>query len=240
MLVGVCDFPGTYAFPPTGYGGVERWLWAVALGARSAGADVHLLGPQWQPALADDWVMSPVRLEELSPSGQQARSLRDTGYDLLVVGHEYPSLPAWRSTWETLACDVATFQHWPDFSHEPDAFDGVQSRLYHYSDEMGARYAEHLPIQELAVHQGRGETELPAREGEDLLWLGRIDDDKAPHLAIRAAQLLGRKITVAGPIFNRDYVDQHRVLFGADHVTMTGEVGGDDKMRLLAQASVLV
>jgi len=30
MLVGVCDFPSRYAFPPTGYGGIERWLWAVA------------------------------------------------------------------------------------------------------------------------------------------------------------------------------------------------------------------
>jgi len=33
MLVGVCDLPGAYAFPPSGYGGIERWLWAVAVGA---------------------------------------------------------------------------------------------------------------------------------------------------------------------------------------------------------------
>ncbi len=45
MLVGICDFPGDYAFPPSGYGGIERWLWAVAVGARAAGAEVHLLGP---------------------------------------------------------------------------------------------------------------------------------------------------------------------------------------------------
>jgi hypothetical protein len=44
------------------------------------------------------------------------------GYDLLVVGHEYPTLPAWRAMWETLDCDVATFQHWPDFAHRADAF----------------------------------------------------------------------------------------------------------------------
>lgn len=47
MLVGVCDFPGSYAFPPAGYGGIERWLWAVAVGARTAGADVHLIGTGW-------------------------------------------------------------------------------------------------------------------------------------------------------------------------------------------------
>jgi glycosyltransferase involved in cell wall biosynthesis len=240
MLVGICDFPGDYAFPPTGYGGIERWLWAVAVGAHSAGAGVHLLGPQWQSALADDWVMCPVRLENVVPGGRQARSLRDTGYDLLVVGHEYPSLPAWRATWETLDCDVATFQHWPDFAHQAHAFDGVRSRLYNYSDEMGELYAAHFPIRELAVHLGRHETELPARDGEDLLWMGRIDAEKSPHLAIRAAQLLGRRITVAGPVFDNGYVNTHRGMFDADHVTLPGEVGGEAKMQLLSQADVLV
>ncbi|RPF20355.1 hypothetical protein [Myceligenerans xiligouense] len=41
MLVGVCDFPSTYQFPPVGYEGIERWLWAVGVGAQAAGADVH-------------------------------------------------------------------------------------------------------------------------------------------------------------------------------------------------------
>jgi hypothetical protein len=36
MLVGVCDFPGSYAFPPAGYGGIERWLWAASIPAASA------------------------------------------------------------------------------------------------------------------------------------------------------------------------------------------------------------
>jgi hypothetical protein len=43
MLVGVCDFPSRYAFPSAGYGGIERWLWAAATGARKAGTDVPLL-----------------------------------------------------------------------------------------------------------------------------------------------------------------------------------------------------
>ncbi|MGH3624510.1 MAG: hypothetical protein ACRDQ5_22445 [Sciscionella sp.] len=45
MLAGVCDFP------PCGYGGIERWLWAVAIGARARGAEVHLLGPQGRSEL---------------------------------------------------------------------------------------------------------------------------------------------------------------------------------------------
>lgn len=240
MLVGICDFPGDYPFPPSGYGGIERWLWAVAVGARAAGADVHLLGPQWRSELATEWKRRPVRLEDMSPGGQQARNLRDTGYDLLVVGHEYPSLPAWRAVWESLDADVATFQHWPYFQHQPDAFDGVRARLYCYSEQMRGRYAAHQPIPELAVHLGLGEAELHAQDGGALLWMGRIDQQKAPHLAVRAAALAGRDIILAGPVFDHDYVQAHSADFGAEHVTVVGEVGGDMKRRLLADAGALI
>ncbi len=240
MLVGVCDFPGSYTFPPSGYGGIERWLWAIAIGARRTRAEVHLLGPQWRQELATGWVLSPVRLEDLAPGERQARSLRATGYDLLVVGHEYPSLPAWRAIWETLDSDVATFQHWPYFDHQPYAFDGLRSRLYCYSTEMRDRYAAHHPILELAVHLGLHEVALPVTDGSDLLWLGRIDAQKAPHLAIRAAGALGRKIIVAGPVFDTGYLDAHRTEFSEGYVTMIGEVGGDEKARLLAEAGALV
>lgn len=81
MLVGVCDFPGSYAFPPAGYAGIERWLWAAATGARRAGADVHLLGPLWRSDLGDGWAANPVRLEDLAPGSRQLARLRSAGYD---------------------------------------------------------------------------------------------------------------------------------------------------------------
>src|ERR1019366_7181202 len=124
ILVGVCDFPSRYAFPPAGYGGIERWLWAAATGAREAGADVRLLGPQWRVGPGDGWAVEPARLEDLQPGSPQLARLRSSGYDLLIVGHEYPTLPAWRRAWQELGCDVASFQHAPDFRHAPGAFDG--------------------------------------------------------------------------------------------------------------------
>ncbi|MFJ5105324.1 glycosyltransferase [Streptomyces sp. NPDC088554] len=240
MLVGVCDFPGSYAFPPAGYGGIERWLWAVAVGARAAGADVHLLGPGWLTDLEAEWVRKPVRLEDVTAGSQAERGLRDAGYDLLVVGHEYPSLAAWTRTWHELDCDVATFQHSPVFQHTKTAFDGKRSRLYCYSPEMIERYAPHQPIPELAVHLGLNEEEPPAVAGRDLVWLGRIDEEKAPHLAARAAQILGRRIRIVGPIFDEDYVRQHEKLLTADHVEWVGELGGQAKTAALRDASVFV
>jgi glycosyltransferase involved in cell wall biosynthesis len=240
MLVGVCDFPGSYAFPPAGYGGIERWLWAAAVGARHAGADVHLLGPSWRQGLGDDWVTEPVRLESLTTGSRQLPRLRSAGYDLLIVGHEYPSVPAWRRAWEKLDCDVATFQHAPDFRHTAGAFDGYRSRLYCYSPEMAERYLADHPRAELAVHLGLGEEEPPAAAGCDLVWLGRIDSEKAPHLAIMAATLLGRRIRIIGPVFDEGYLRLHSELFRADHVEFAGELGGAAKTTALNAGRVLV
>ncbi|WP_326829125.1 hypothetical protein OIE13_31585 [Streptosporangium sp. NBC_01810] len=240
MLVGVCDFPGSYAFPPQGYGGIERWLWAVAVGARRAGAQVHLLGPRWRDDLGDGWTTRPVRLEALEPGSRETAQLKATGYDLLVVGHEYPSLPAWRKVRQELGCDVATFQHAPAFRHRPDAFDGDRARLYCYSPEMIERYGEHRPIPELAVHLGLHEEEPPARTGADLLWLGRIDAEKAPHIAVMAAGILGRRIKVVGPVFDQEYVAQHAHLFAQEHVEMAGELGGPAKTAAFRDAAVYV
>lgn len=240
MLVGVCDFPSEYPFPPAAYGGIERWLWAVAVGARAAGAEVHLLGPDWIPALDAGWVRKPTRLEDVSSGSLAERELRSTAYDLLVVGHEYCSLPAWTRTWDRLGCDVATFQHSPIFRHSRDAFDGRRSRLYCYSPEMLELYADHQPISELAVHLGIDESEPRAKAGRDLVWLGRIDRDKAPHLAARAAQILGRRIRFVGPVFDQSYVDEHKRLFGAGHVEMAGELGGRAKIAALQGGAVFI
>ncbi|MBT2390667.1 glycosyltransferase [Streptomyces sp. ISL-1] len=240
MLVGVCDFPGSYAFPPAGYGGIERWLWAVAVGARAAGADVHLLGPGWLTDLENDWVRRPVRLEDITTGSLAEREFRNTGYDLLVVGHEYPSLPAWTRTWNELDCDVATFQHSPVFQHTGGAFDGNRSRLYCYSPEMIERYADHQPILELAVHLGLNEEEPSAVAGRDLVWLGRIDEEKAPHLAVRAAQILGRRIRIVGPVFDEAYMRRHDRLFASDHVEWVGELGGPAKTAAIRDASAFV
>ncbi|RKS06012.1 glycosyltransferase involved in cell wall biosynthesis [Nocardiopsis sp. Huas11] len=240
MLVGVCDFPGTYAFPPHGYGGIERWLWATALGARAAGADVHLLGPDWRDDLGPEWKRHPIRLEDVGAGSTELKALRESRYDLLVVGHEYPSLSTWRETADTLSCGVATFQHSPDFHHGENAFDGIGRRLYCYSRQMADRYREHEPIQELAVHAGLDEREPASAHGEGLVWVGRVDEDKSPHLAIRAAQILGRRIRVVGPVFDSEFVHRHQRLFSADHVEWVGELGGSAKTGAFRHAEVFV
>jgi glycosyltransferase involved in cell wall biosynthesis len=57
--------------------------------------------------------------------------------------------------------------------------------------------------------------------GPDLVWVGRIAPEKAPHLALDIARAAGRRIRVAGPITDRAYWDaevQPRLGDGADYV----------------------
>jgi glycosyltransferase involved in cell wall biosynthesis len=237
MLVGVCDFPAKYDFPPTGYAGIERWLWACAVGARRAGATVHLLGEQWRKELASDWHVEPIRLE--TADRRQVAQLRATRYDLLVVWHEYPAEPEWRAVWRQLDCDVAAFQHGTNRPHPVDTFDGTRARLYCYSPEMMRLYADHRPHQDLAVHLGIGEDPLPATDGEELLWVGRVDAEKAPHLAVLAAKQLGRQIRLVGPVFDHAYLTRHHILFDDPAVELVGEVGGAAKAAEFQRAQVL-
>lgn len=241
MRVGVCDFPSAYAFPPYGYGGIERWLWAIAVGASESGAETHLIGPAWRADLPNVFGRLPVRLEDLTPGGAGFRRLAALGLDLLVVGHEYPSRPAWRAIWAELGCRVVTFQHDPNFPHLPDAFDGDRSRLFCYSQEMTHLYAAHCPLQTLSVQFGLGE-EMPssAVPGEGLVWLGRIDGQKAPHLAILAASRLGRTIRLIGPVLDYQYASRYAAQLRAPHVELIGEQSGEGKLRELRHARVLV
>jgi glycosyltransferase involved in cell wall biosynthesis len=241
VRVGVCDFPSRYAFPPRGYGGIERWLWAVAVGAERAGANVTLLGPTWRDDLPPQFGRLPVRLEDIRPGQAALAALQHLDLDLLVVGHEYPSLPAWRETFARLDCDLVTFQHDPVFAHAPDAFDGQQRRLFCYSLEMIDRYAAHRPIQTLSVQFGLEESEaLPAARGTNLLWLGRIDGQKAPHLAAMAAGTLGRQVRLVGPVLDNAYLRDHEAALTASHVELVGELAGKAKLKALQTASALV
>jgi glycosyltransferase involved in cell wall biosynthesis len=72
------------------------------------------------------------------------------------------------------------------------------------------------------------------------VWLGRVDEEKSPHLAVRAAELLGRRIRIVGPVFDDDYVRRHKSAFDADHVEWVGELGGAAKTAALSQGSVFV
>ena len=241
MKIGVCDFPSQYSFPPTGYGSIERWLWACAEGAHTLGADVHLIGPQWRKEVPIPARRLPFRLESIDSDDAQAiERLRECRLDLLIVGHEYLSLPSWRAIRDQVEIPVATFQHMPTFAHHPTAFDGVGTRLCCYSAEMMSLYRHHRPSQCLSVQTGIEEDPLPARQGDSLIWMGRLCAEKAPHLAALAARKVNRPIRFFGPVHDTDYMRRHRHDFDSPLISFEGEVGQTAKTQALASGTAMV
>ena len=76
-----------------------------------------------------------------------------------------------------------------------------------------------------------------------LVFLGRIEEIKGPHLAIEIARRLGRRLVIAGniPEDKREWAQQH-VLSGVDDhfVQYVGPVDDRQKNKLLGEASALL
>ncbi|MDF2442532.1 MAG: hypothetical protein JWR01_735 [Subtercola sp.] len=73
--------------------------------------------------------------------------------------------------------------------------------------------------------------------GPDLVWFGRIVEEKGAHLAIRAARLVGRRIVLAGRIGEPGYFESEvQPLLGPD-AEYVGELRPDDLARLVGRSS---
>lgn len=80
-------------------------------------------------------------------------------------------------------------------------------------------------------------------KGDYLLWVGRLNDAKGPHRAIAAARAAGTPLVLAGPVQpgEQEYFDREVAPhLDDDRVRYVGEVGGDRKRRLFAEARALL
>jgi glycosyltransferase involved in cell wall biosynthesis len=81
------------------------------------------------------------------------------------------------------------------------------------------------------------------RKGDHLLWVGRMTPEKGPHRAIAAARSAGVRLVLAGPVQagQEDFFnDEVSPLIDDEDVQYVGEVGGDQKMELFADARALL
>jgi glycosyltransferase involved in cell wall biosynthesis len=77
------------------------------------------------------------------------------------------------------------------------------------------------------------------RKQDYLLWLGRFVPEKGPHRAIRVARLAGRPLVLAGtvqPRFERFFATEVEPHIDGETIRYVGEVGGERKQRLFADA----
>jgi len=79
-------------------------------------------------------------------------------------------------------------------------------------------------------------------EKEDFFfYIGRFNEEKAPHLACEVAKELGTRLVLAGKVHEeeeRNYFDQHIIPYLSTDIQFIGELGhwSEDKMRLFSRA----
>ena len=77
--------------------------------------------------------------------------------------------------------------------------------------------------------------------GEDLVFLGRIDPEKSPHLAAEVAKKTGRKLLIAGPITNGAYFDKKlRPLIDGRRIVYLGPVGPTERTEIFRRAAAVL
>ncbi len=118
----------------------------------------------------------------------------------------------WRHA-EKVNVPVLATLHLPRSLYDESAFQGLARNVYFncVSDSQMASFQD-LPRMLGVVQNGIDvERFVFSRKKENyLLWLGRICPEKAPHLAIEAAQRAGMRLVLAGQVYPFSY---HRMYF---------------------------
>jgi glycosyltransferase involved in cell wall biosynthesis len=238
--------PPFLSVPPQKYGGTEIFLHALCEGLVERGADVTLFATGDSKACARvryyhrEGIWPPEPMIELQHLGWAMYQAAQGKFDIVHV--HSPAALAFQAFLNGTPL-VYTLHH----NRQANL-----SRYYHLYPEahfVSISYrqkalefgGDEVPV----IHHGL----IPAdyrpsfKQGDYLLYLGRIAQEKGTHLAIDAARMAGMPIIVAG-----DAHEQEQAYFRTEvkprlelpGVTYAGEVGGDEKRKLLRGAYALM
>jgi glycosyltransferase involved in cell wall biosynthesis len=206
-------------------GGLESLTWALVRGLRQRNVDVTLFaGPGSDPMLdAREMSVAPLHLSEAARSDvsmppepwlrehhaylQVMLELRERRDVDVIHNNSLHFLPL--ALAQACAAPMLTTLHTPPTPWlEPTIalMDQTRSRFVAVSAHTAKQW-EHVTIADV-VHNGVDTTVwTPGPGGPDLVWVGRMVPEKAPHEAIRIAKASGRRIRLAGPVGDPDYVE---------------------------------
>lgn len=235
--------------PPPGYGGTEAVVSVLTEELVRRGHEVLLCASGDSITSADLFSVVPrsLRLAEKTSDALQytlvhvAESLKlAAGFDV-VHNHNGPPADIAMAFGSTSPPMLTTLHNQPI---DESAF--IWNAYRGWYNAISDAQADSLPPLEQArfagvVHNAIDVETFPFRcEKEDyLLFMARLSPEKAPHLAIEAARLAGRRLIIAGKISTADeraYFDsQVAPLLGSD-VVYVGEASAAQKRELYAGA----
>jgi glycosyltransferase involved in cell wall biosynthesis len=241
--------PPWYRVPPSGYGGIE---WVVALladGLTDRGHQVTLFAPPGsetqarlipplaevppQEVIGDPWYEAAHAVSAYARGGE---------FDLL---HDHTG-PVGASIGAMRDCPTVHTLHGP-FTDQTRMLYRRIARGHWFvaiSESQRSMAPENLRWAGV-VYNGIPTDRYPYREDKDdyLFFLGRADQEKAPHLAIEAARQAGRRLVMCATTKNERerayWAEQVEPLLG-DDVEVRGECDQEQKTQLLAGAAALL
>jgi glycosyltransferase involved in cell wall biosynthesis len=241
--------PPWYPVPPNGYGGIE---WVVALladGLTDRGHEVTLFAPPGSETEAELVRPLPeVPPEELigDPWYEAAHAVsayqRGSEFDLL---HDHTG-PVGASIGAISDCPTVHTLHGP-FTDQTAMLYRRIAREHWFVAISQHQQTTGPPNLRWGgvVYNGIPMDRYPFREDKDdfLFFLGRADEEKAPHLAIQAARRAGRRLVMCATTKNereRDYWAANVEPILGDDVEVRGECDQEQKTELLARAAALL
>ena len=237
----VCDYdnPKGYTFPSFGFGSSEKRVWHFAKTVSEFPEfEVIITGPLWLPEYVPNAKYFPKRLD----ASTYEEFLNNFGKcDYLFAGHEYFDKEKWVNPFEKCADILLSYQLHP-YKYSQISFNQQNKFLFCYSDQMLKEYADQKPVKALLFHSGVGENPYFSEKKQDyLLWIGRLDKDKAPHYAVKVTEKLDMKLKILGKsVYQQEYFEQNKQLFDSPNVEMLGVVFGEEKMKLISEAKCAI
>jgi glycosyltransferase involved in cell wall biosynthesis len=241
--------PPWYTIPPSGYGGIE---WVVALladGLTDRGHDVTLFAAPGSDTRAR--LVSP--LHEEPPSDAIGDPWYEASHIVSVYEHgdEFDILhdhtgPVGVSVGALSDCPTIHTLHGPFTEQTLMLYRRVARQHWFVAISESQRSMAPPDLRWAGVvYNGILMERYPLREDKDdfLFFLGRADEEKAPHLAIEAARRAGRRLVMCVTTKNereRSYWAANVEPILGDDVEVHGECPNDQKTDLLARAAALL
>ena len=241
--------PPWYTIPPSGYGGIE---WVVALladGLADRGHDVTLFAPLGSRTKAR--LVSP--LGEAPPpdsignpwyEASHAMSAYE-GSDRFDILHDHTG-PVGVSIGALIESPIVHTLHGPFTPETLMLYSRIARHLWFVAISESQRSMGPPDLRWAGVvYNGIPMDNYPYREDKEdfLFFLGRADEEKAPHLAIEAARRAGRRLVMCVTTKNereqRYWAEQVEPLLGGD-IEVHGECDQEQKADLLGRAQALL
>jgi glycosyltransferase involved in cell wall biosynthesis len=242
--------PVWFAVPPGGYGGIEAVVHSLAEGLVDAGVDVTLFASgdsETRAELVSVFDEAPSeRIGQTFWELQHALAFLERAGEFDLV-HDHSGLLG-LTLFGLSRCPSVHTVHGPLTGEPGDVYERACA-VAHDVGLVSLTLSQRSPRPRLPWIANVGNSidvsryPLRRQAGEALLFLGRMSPEKGAHRAIRVARQAGRPLKIAakcrepGEIeyFER-YVEPH---LGPD-VEYVGEVGHEEKCRLLAESHALL